>query len=178
MPNWRNVFGNGGLLHMREAAESYPNAARLLADCVFVGHAGVDHQAIDSDLVSPILSKRKGPNGYFLHSSRSGGAEAYKHIVLIALHFCRYAIIVVSKNSRDHPWVAAEVDWLLDHRRPILIYALDNTPQSAVHPGLRARWTRLLWIKRFDRSQRDALVRWIDRIDPDGAMSARSNRWT
>src|SRR5262245_33042087 len=172
MSGWRDLFDAGDLLHMGEATQRYPNAPRHLADCVFISHAGVDLKAIDSELVHPILYRRKGPNGYFLHSSKSGGAEAYKHTVLIAMHFCRYAIVVVSKNSQSHPWVTAEVDWLLDHLRPIATYALDDTPPSKVHPDLGIRWTRHSMVKRFDRSRLDALVKWIDRIDPEGAKAA------
>lgn len=171
MTNWRDLFSTGDLMHMREATQRYPNAARLLADCAFISHAGADMPIIESDLVSPILFRRKGPNGYFLHNAKSGGAEAYKHTVLIALYFCRYAIVVVSKNSRSHSWVAAEVDWLLDHRRPIATYALDDTPPSMVHPSLGAQSTWPSEVKWFDRTHLDELVKWIDVIDPESAKA-------
>lgn len=102
------------------------------------------------------------------------GQRVYKHIVMIAMHFCRYAIVVVSKNSRSHPWVAAEVDWLLDHRRPIATYALDETPPSTVHPDLGVQGARSSEVKGFDRMELDAFVKWIDRIDPEGAKAITS----
>jgi len=34
MGRWRDRFGAGGLSHTREAAERFPNAPRLLADCI------------------------------------------------------------------------------------------------------------------------------------------------
>jgi hypothetical protein len=172
-PNWRDLFSAGDLLHIGQATERFPNAPRHLADCVFISHAGADQEAIHSELIDPILFKRKGPNGYFLHSSKSGGAEGYKHIVMIALHFCRYAIVVVSRNSRAHPWVTAEVDWLIDHLRPIATYALDGTPPSEVHPSLGAQSKRPLKVSAFDRSGLSALAKWVDRVDPEGTRAAR-----
>jgi hypothetical protein len=158
-------------MHIGEAMQRFPNAPRHLADCAFISHAGVDQEAINSELVKPILFERKGPNGYFLYSSKAGGADSYKHIVMIALYFCRYAIVVVSKNSRAHPWVTAEVDWLVDHLRPIATYALDATPPSDVHPYLGAQSRRRTGVNAFDRSRLSGLVKWIDRIDPEGARA-------
>jgi hypothetical protein len=133
MTMWQDMFYTGDLLHLEKAIEEFPNAAPLLADCAFISHAGKDTDEINRLLIDPLLFARKGPNGYFLHSAKSGGAESYKNIVLIALHFCRYAIVVVSGNSAGHTWVQAEVDWLLDHKRPLAVYRLDNTSPSLVH---------------------------------------------
>jgi hypothetical protein len=135
---------------------------------VFISHAGIDRDAIEDDLSRPLYD-RKGPDGFFLHSSRSGGADGYKHIVLIALHLCRYGIVVVSRHSCGHAWVNAEVDWLLDHRRPIVIYRLDRTKPSMIHPGLEPETSPHCSIKAFDRSELRGMLEWIDQLDPSAA---------
>jgi hypothetical protein len=63
-------------------------------------------------------------------SQRSGGADAYKHLVLLALG--------VSVNSAKHQWVTAEVDWLIEHHRPLAICLLDSTSPHEIDSCLPA----------------------------------------
>jgi hypothetical protein len=71
-------------------------------------------------------------------SQRSGGADAYKHLVLLALSKCAFGILVVSVNSVKHQWVAAEVDWLIEHHRPLAICLLDSTSPHEIDSRLPA----------------------------------------
>jgi hypothetical protein len=137
------------------------------AECAFISHCGADSGVVSEKIV-PHLYSRKGPNGYFLHSSKSGGAESYKHIVQVALYFCRYAIVVASERSRNHPSVSAEVDWLVDHNRPIAIYRLDGTPISEISPFLRSRFGAKRF-PQFSRQNVTGLLRWVDAVDEEGA---------
>src|SRR5215831_317513 len=163
MPDWREFFGGQSLPSLEEARLNHPNLDKM-AGCVFISHSGRDRNVIENELIDSIIFERKGPNGYFLYSSLMGG-DIYKAVVLAALSLCRYAIVVAGRNSLGHPWIEAEVDWLLAHGRPIAVYKLDRTPPVRLHPGLGFRFFRKSQVNVFERSNRQALTKWIDRVD-------------
>lgn len=168
MPNWRTLFSNYDLLNIGDTLEEFPNVPRHFADCAFISHAGIDEPVIREDLERALYERKA--DGFFLYSSHSDAPpKRYRKIVFFSLYLCRYAIVVVSRNSVGHAWVEAEVDWLLDHRRPIAIYQLDGALPREVHPDLDHDISPHSSIGMFTRSQPQALLEWVDRHDPDGA---------
>lgn len=83
----------------------YPNARRLQGG-LFISHAGKDYERISQDLVMPFIHDRFAPR-YFFHNRGSGGAEHYVELVRAALEYCDKFLVVVSRNSVEHPWVTA-----------------------------------------------------------------------
>ena len=118
----------------RRALEAeYPNARRELERMLFISHAGRDTPAIRRDVL-PALSELY--RDVFLHNRFSGGSEAYKHLIELALHLCPRFLLVISQNVVGHPWVLAEIDWALAQDRDFVCCRLDDTLPSEVHSGL------------------------------------------
>jgi hypothetical protein len=134
--HWRAHFGDQKLLTLEEAGRAYPNATGLVRGNAFISHAGKDTGQIRNVITPCIHMCYNGalPDPIFFHNSSSGGGNDYKHIVLLALDNCAFSIVVVSANSAEHVWVAAEVDWLIEHRRSIAICLLDSTSPNEIDP--------------------------------------------
>lgn len=113
----------------------FPNVRRHLEKGLFVSHAGWDLQRIRQDLV-PVIYERFAPERFFLHSRGSGGAEAYVQLVQAALYYCDKFMVVVSRHSVDHEWVAAEVAWVVRRARPIVSCLFDDSDPSRINPAL------------------------------------------
>lgn len=120
---------------VEEIEHEFPNARRHFRGCVFISHAGADTPIFDPVGKPLLLDVDLGPYGVFRYNSRGGG-KGYKSLVLLALTYCSCAIVVCSKRSAGHDWVFAEVDWLLDHDKPIFILSLDQTDPRDVHPKM------------------------------------------
>jgi hypothetical protein len=71
-----------------------------------------------------------------MHNAKSGGADGYKHLVFFALNLCAFGLIIVSANSVGHAWVAAEIDWLIEHERPLALCTLDSTSLKQIDQRL------------------------------------------
>ena len=99
---------------------------------LFISHAGVDTAQIREKIIDPVVFQRLPGDGYFMHSRGSGGAESYRRLVQAALHWCDKFIVAVSRNAVRNEWVQAEVEWALEHRRPILVARLDELGWSAL----------------------------------------------
>lgn len=110
----------------RSAQAKFPNARRFLLGGIFVSHAGADTAQIREQIIHPVVFQRFIPNGYFMHSRVSGGAEHYKQLVQAALYWCDKFIVVVSRHAVQNEWVRAEVEWALTHMRPIFVCRLDE----------------------------------------------------
>lgn len=110
----------------RSAETEFPNARRLSLGGLFVSHAGADTAQIMEEIIKPVVFQRLPGDGYFMHSRGSGGAERYKRLVQAALHWCDKFMVVVSRHAIQNEWVRAEVEWALEHRRPILVARLDE----------------------------------------------------
>jgi hypothetical protein len=138
--HWRAHFGDAALISVDEAGRRFPNAPRKLDGNAFISHAGKDTPRIREQIAPCIhaLYNAKFSDAVFLYSQRSGGADAYKHLVLLALSKCAFGILVVSVNSAKHQWVAAEVDWLIEHHRPLAICLLDSTSPHEIDSRLPA----------------------------------------
>jgi hypothetical protein len=115
------------------ASVRYPNACRLTLGGLFISHAGADRERI-REVIVPLVFKRLPADGYFMHSRASGGADDYKGLVQAALHWCDKFLLVISDNSLVNLWVQAEVEWALNHTRPLLVVRLDHhTWQDFLH---------------------------------------------
>ena len=110
----------------RRAQAEFPNARRLTLGGLFVSHAGADTVQIREQIIVPVVSDRLPADGYFMHSKGSGGADKYKRLVQAALHWCDKFMVAVSRQAAHNEWVRAEVEWALEHRRPILVARLDE----------------------------------------------------
>jgi hypothetical protein len=135
MKQWWDFFGSGELMPLEQIERHYPNARRYVRGGVFVSHAGVDGPKIDA-LITKSLRSKYNPYAVFQYSAANPAKEHYKHLVLLAMNYCACAIVACSERAIDHEWVFAEVDWLLDHGRPLFLLCLDDTPPTRVHPGL------------------------------------------
>lgn len=109
-----------------QAHKSFPNAHRLTLGGLFISHAGVDSRRIQNEIITPVVFKRLPSDGYFLHSSKSGGATRYGDLVQAALHWCDKFMVVISEASIANLWVQAEVEWAIERSRPILAVSLDG----------------------------------------------------
>ena len=110
----------------QRAETEFPNSRRLTLGGLFVSHAGADTAQIREQIISPVVFQRLPGDGYFMHSRGSGGAERYKRLVQAALHWCDKFMVAVSRYAVENDWVRAEVEWALEHRRPILVARLDE----------------------------------------------------
>lgn len=110
---------------------------------IFISHAGRDSERIVKALINP-MNLRTDSKGdlfndgafCFFHSTKDG--MGYVDSVLTALTNCAGAIVVGTANSRGHPWVYAEIDWLLAHRKRVCICRLDRVSPSKLHEALPA----------------------------------------
>jgi hypothetical protein len=121
--------------HPDQILRRYPHARRFLDGSLFISHAGVDYRRIYDYVVSPVVSDRFY-DGYFLHNRDSSGSGAYKQLVRAALHWCDKFMIVISRNSIDHEWVRAEVDWAVRNDRSIIRCLFDDSDPAQLHPAL------------------------------------------
>jgi len=128
LPGWR-----------RRKLEGY------LSGGLFISHSSSDYpsrfyQEPQSKIekIVDIIVPRFGPNGYFLHSLKSGGAEVYRELVNIALSCCDKFLLLVSAGSVRSPWVSAEVQFALVNQRPIIEACLDGTHVEQLYNGLPA----------------------------------------
>lgn len=138
--SWREHFRGAELMTNEEVRRRFPNAHRQLDENAFISHAGNDTAWIRKN-ITPCLRKiyvGKLGDPIFIHSSKSGGADGYKHLVLLALTKSAFGILIVSAHSANHPWVVAEVDWLIEHHRPLAICRLDSTSPAEIDLRLAA----------------------------------------
>ena len=73
-----------------------------------------------------------------MHGRGSGGEEAYRDLIRLALHLCDKFMCAISARSVQNEWVKAEVEWARIHKRPIVVVRLDDTSPEALftkHPG-------------------------------------------
>lgn len=110
----------------KRAETEFPNARRLTLGGLFVSHAGVDAATIRERIILPVVFDRLPAAGYFMHNRGSGGAHRYKRLVQAALHWCDKFMVAISRHAVQNQWVLAEVEWALEHRRPILVAHLDE----------------------------------------------------
>ena len=110
----------------QRAETEFPNARRLTLGGLFLSHAGADTAQIREHIIHPVVLQRLPGDGYFMHSRGSGGAESYKRLVQAALNWCDKVMVAVSRHAVQNEWVQAEVEWVLEHRRPILVARLDE----------------------------------------------------
>jgi hypothetical protein len=122
---------------------------RLLVGGLFVSHSSLDFpQRIFSDpenvivKIWEIIIDRFGPDGWFLHNIKSGGAEAYRELVNIALTHCDKFLLLVSARSVRSPWVRAEVQFALVNQRPVIEAYLDDTDIMKLYDALPAHLLR------------------------------------
>jgi hypothetical protein len=108
------------------AQAEFPNAQRFLERGLFVSHSGLDTRRIRDLLLAPVIDLLVPTDAVFFHSRGSGGAESYKRLVQAALHWCDKFMVVVSDASVVNEWVAAEVEWAVEHRRLMLAVCLDG----------------------------------------------------
>jgi hypothetical protein len=113
----------------------YPNARGGLDGGLFISHSGRDLARIRRDVL-PVVDELYDTR-VFLHSQGSGGSDAYKSLVELALHFCPQFLLVISQHAAGSAWVAAEVEWALARHRAIACCRFDDTPSTLIHPGLR-----------------------------------------
>jgi TIR domain len=104
---------------------THPNADKLLGG-LFVSHSGADKDKIYDEIIRPVVYERFAPNSYFFYNCAQGApvAKAYVLAVQAALQLCDKFMIVISENSIANEWVQAEVEWALEHSRPILAIRL------------------------------------------------------
>ena len=117
----------------------FPNQhKRLWSGGLFISHSWRDYERVLNDIFDPVVA-HKFPmfDACFLHNAKSGGAESYIQFVLAALHYCNKFMVIVSHNSVDNEWVAAELDWAVRHRRPIIQCLLDDSDPQRLHPVLK-----------------------------------------
>ena len=110
----------------KRAETEFPNARRLTFGGLFVSHSGVDTVPIRVRIFLPVVFGRLPADGFFMHSGGSGGADSYKRLVQAALHWCDKFMVAISRHAVQNKWVRAEVEWALEHRRPILVARLDE----------------------------------------------------
>src|SRR5215467_11748236 len=84
----------------------------FLSGGLFVSHSSADFPRRPSSdpknvihEIANIAFDRFGPNGYFLHNLKSGGAEGYRELVNIALTYCDKFLLLVSARSVQSSWV-------------------------------------------------------------------------
>jgi hypothetical protein len=135
MARWQEFFGTGELMPLEAIERRYPGARRHTRGCVFISHAGPDSPELSS-LITDSIRSDHSHYAVFQYSSREAMKEDYKQLVLLAMTHCTCAVIACSKRSSGHEWVFVEVDWLLDHRKPIFVLQLDDTPPKQVHRKL------------------------------------------
>lgn len=169
---WKEFFATDAAEGGRPGRGRFPNAKGLLRGSVFVSHAGADAPTLN-EMLDPVLYPRMGPAGVFMHSRSSGGADSYRQLVLVALSRCAAGVVAASVRSAGHPCVHAEVDWLLAHRRPLLVVVLDETPLSTVHWGLDCRDGKLSRVTLLDAAtstvEREGhLAAWLELVAPAG----------
>jgi hypothetical protein len=108
------------------AHKRFRNARQRLLGGLFVSHSGSDYHEILEKIVHPVFYDLIVGEWYFVHSRVSGGASGYRQLVQAALHWCDKFIVIISERSITNEWVLAEVEWALDHGRPILAVELDE----------------------------------------------------
>jgi hypothetical protein len=110
-----------------EVDRSNPGARGVWTGGLFISHSGLDETRIRRDIVRPVIEARFPSDGHFLHNRGSGGAWAYRKLILAALNFCDKFVVVVSKHSTGNTWVQAEVEWAFAHRRPVIVLLMDDS---------------------------------------------------
>jgi len=125
-------FLRSSIFSPQRAETEFPNARRHVLGGLFVSHAGVDTAQLTEQVIDPVVFQRLPGDGYFMHSRGSGAAESYKRLVQAALHWCDKFMVAVSRHAVQNEWVRAEVEWALEHRRPILVARLDELGWSAL----------------------------------------------
>jgi hypothetical protein len=135
---WRAHFLDIDLLSAEEVSRRFPNASRHLNNCAFVSHAGIDTPRVRRWIMPPVQEfyQARLQDRVFMHNAKSGGANDYRHLVLFALNLSALGLIVISTNSIGHLWVAAEVDWLIEHERPLALCKLDSTSPRQIDERL------------------------------------------
>jgi hypothetical protein len=118
-----------------EVDASYPNARRFFTGSLFISHAGADQGKISEWVAAPVLRDRFG-DGYFLHNRRSGGSRAYKVLVRAALRWCDKFLVILTRNTEKHAWMRAELEWLMQHHKPLIACILEDVQIEDVHPHL------------------------------------------
>ena len=108
------------------ANERFPHARDIMLGGLFIIHSGEDSIRIEEQIISPVVFDGLPADGYFMPSRRSGGAESYKLLVQVALHWCDKFMVVISERSVSNPWVVAEGEWALDNSRPVLASRFDS----------------------------------------------------
>ena len=119
-----------------------------LAGGLFVSHAGQDYQYIRREIFFPVIRPLFN-NKCFQENSRTMGASHYRMYVQAMLHICDKFMVVVSQYSLDHEWVAAEVEWALDHQRPVVQCLLDNSDSAKIHSSLKRGNDKEIFIADF-----------------------------
>jgi hypothetical protein len=129
-------FLNSATFDPNAVGARFPNARRNLRGGLFISHSGVDTARIRSAIM-PIAGPRFAPDGAFLHSRSSGGAEDYRQLVQAALHLCASFMLVLSRASLANEWVQAEVEWVLSRSRPMILVRFDPTEWTTFRDRLQ-----------------------------------------
>ena len=124
-----------------EIDESDEGAARAVLDLLdnaspanpdrfaFISHTARDQPFIDEHITPIVKSKRID----FILLNYKRFSEEYARFVLRALANCGWFLVVLSRNTKDSPWVKFELDWALRHRDPshIVVIRIDDVrPQE------------------------------------------------
>jgi hypothetical protein len=175
MKRWQHFFGTGELLSLEAIERLYIHARRHARGCVFISHAGPDGPEIDT-LITDSIRSDYSVYAVFQYSSVGPMKDHYKQLVLLAMTYCTCAVVACSKHSSEHRWVFAEVDWLLDHRKPVFVLRLDDTSPKRVHPDL-GWWGRFTkGVRMYRKDEALQLERRLRRFDipkcPDLELSS------
>jgi TIR domain len=154
-PSVRDEFSARDFLRNAEfsperASEMFPNARGIMLGGLFISHSGGDSSRIDEQIISPVVFRRLPGDGYFMHSRLSGGAESYKLLVHAALHWCDKFMVVISQQSISNAWVLAEVEWALEHRRPVLAVRFDDCEWKDFMHALGSLYDSMSFVQVFD----------------------------
>ena len=143
---WKNHFDQT-IQEEREVDRNDSFRTEASTENIFISHCGRDRDRIGSLLFDRTALGKVGPMACFFYSKPlvDRGIEPYGQLVLTALRNCACALLIATGYARNHAWMLAEVDFLLDHRKPICVCRLDDVDPRELHRGLRPspfRFTR------------------------------------